>query len=332
MPQPYYQNKVQILEDLFAKSVTVETDQIRVGDRVYPVVDDVIIILEPWQYPERVRQALGSASVKGAASDFAEDIQFSFGAEWSKFQEVLPDHKELFRQYFDLIDLKTYHDKRVCDMGCGAGRFSYHFEPFCREIVLLDFSEAIFVARNNLRHSDKALFFMADVRKTPFRDLAFDFVFSLGVLHHLPTPALNEVRGLHRLSRDVVIYLYYALDNRPLYFRLLNGLVSIVRQRLAKVRGERFRHFMTHLISLGVYYPLVYLGHMMEVVGKGKYVPLYQGYKNMSGKHIRQDVYDRFFTSIEQRVSRKQILELQDTFREVIVSENLPYWHFRCLG
>jgi hypothetical protein len=45
-------------------------------------------------------------------------------------------------------------------------------------------------------------------------------------------------------------------------------------------------------------------------------------------RRIQQDVYDRFFTRIEQRVSRAQINELRNDFTDVQISDALPYWHF----
>ena len=57
---------------------------------------------------------------------------------------------------------------------------------------------------------------------------------------------------------------------------------------------------------------------------------LYGGSKRSSLKRIRQDVYDRFFTSIEQRVRRDQIMELKETFANIEISDQIPYWHFLC--
>jgi hypothetical protein len=62
----------------------------------------------------------------------------------------------------------------------------------------------------------------------------------------------------------------------------------------------------------------------------GNLIPLYEGYRGNSLKRIEQDVYDRFFTQIEQRVTRKEIMSLKDTFSEIVISEGLPYWHFTC--
>jgi hypothetical protein len=70
------------------------------------------------------------------------------------------------------------------------------------------------------------------------------------------------------------------------------------------------------------------LGRAADLLGLGRHVPLYDFYRDKSLKRIEQDVYDRFFTRIEQRVSRAQILQLRSDFTEVRVSDRLPYWHF----
>ena len=68
----------------------------------------------------------------------------------------------------------------------------------------------------------------------------------------------------------------------------------------------------------------------MRPFNLSQFVPLYEGYHGKSLARIRQDVFDRFFTNIEQRFSKKQIEKLNDTFGDIVVSENLPYWHFLC--
>ena len=41
--------------------------------------------------------------------------------------------------YFDLIDLEALESKRICDLGCGIGRWSYFLKDIAKEIVLVDF-------------------------------------------------------------------------------------------------------------------------------------------------------------------------------------------------
>ena len=126
-------------------------------------------------------------------------------------------------------------------------------------MVLLDFSEAIFVARENLRGASNALFFLGDLRRMPFRNDFADFLFTLGVLHHLPTGALEEVRrspGTRPLSSYSCTY---ALDNRPAFWRGLLSTVTEVRLALSRTEDPRIRSALTWAFTIGVYLPLISL-------------------------------------------------------------------------
>ncbi len=328
----YLEDKLDSLKDIFgAGDVYLETDRLIVDGRAYPVVDDVIVLLDLAQYPSALMKRIGPGVAPCAAgdADFAKDIQFTFGQEWQEFPKILPEHEQSFRNYFDLVDLTTLRDARVCDLGCGMGRWSYFLSDKCRELVLLDFSEAIFVARWNLGHASNALFFMGDLTRLPFRENFADFLFCLGVLHHLPTSAFEAVRALRKYAPRLLIYLYYALDNRPFYFCSLLSLVTALRSLTARVRNPLFRAGFTWAGTLGVYLPLILLGSCLPV-RLSHCIPLYENYHDKGLQQIRQDVYDRFFTRIEHRHSRKEILTLQDTFSRVVISDLAPYWHFLC--
>ncbi|MGB7566536.1 MAG: hypothetical protein WBM07_01640, partial [Chitinivibrionales bacterium] len=128
----------------------------------------------------------------------------------------------------------------------------------------------------------------------------------------------------------LLIYLYYALDNRPFYFRWIFFAVTVVRKTVSSIDNPFFRTAFAKLVCLVIYYPAILLGTCLSLFKLEKLVPLYEGYHGDSLKRIEQDVYDRFFTQIEQRVSRKEILSLKDTFSEVFIPDSLPYWHFIC--
>jgi SAM-dependent methyltransferase len=326
-------SKLQTLKDIFgATELNLETTQLVVDGQTYPIINDVIILLDPSQYPSASPNMLGR-SEEGKLekpSDFAEDIQSTFGEEWQEFPRILPEHEADFRNYFDLVDLEKLKGARVCDLGCGIGRWSYFLAGKCRELVLVDFSDAIFVARRNLADADNAFFFMADLKRLPFRKNFADFLFCLGVLHHLPTPAIDAVRALEEYAPRLLIYLYYSLDNRPFYFKILLSLVTGLRLVTCKVRSTTFRSVFTWLGAVGIYLPLVFLAALLRPLRLSSYVPL-SAYQGKKLEAIRQDVYDRFFTRIEQRHSRRQIMELEDSFSKVIISDKFPYWHFLCV-
>ena len=332
----YYEDKRESLRDLFAAStVRVETNRIVVDGKEYPVLDDVILLLPPSQWPPTVSRRLsmsaGAARWGDAGDDgIAKDIQFTFGEEWQGFPEILPEHEKEFQQYFDLVDPGSFPNARICDLGCGIGRWSHFLKERCREMILLDFSEAIFIARENMRGAGNALFFLGDLRRMPFRDDFADFLFTLGVLHHLPTGALEEVRALSRYAPNLLVFLYYALDNRPAFWRWLLSPVTRIRLAVSRAEGPRLRSALTWAFTIAIYLPLIALGHAVRPLGLAGKVPLYDFYRGKSLRRIRQDAYDRFFTRIEQRFRKEEILTLRDTFREVVISDDPPYWHFLC--
>jgi len=331
---PYYLDKTAALADVLgATEVLVEDSSIVVDGRRYPVIDDVIVLLEPQHYTQRVAAEVGSAlSAERGSADLASDIQFTFGLEWSTFAGILPEHEEEFRDYFDLVDLVDLSDARICDLGCGTGRWSYFLRNRCRQMILVDFSDSIFVARENLRDCSRALFFMADLTTVPFRSGCADLVICLGVLHHLPVPALSVVRRLQRLAPRLLIYVYYAVDNRPAHFRALLAIVTALRQVTFRIRGRHTRSVIAWSATLILYAPLLIIGRLLSKVGSQHLVPLYDSYSGKSLRRIEQDAYDRFFTRIEQRISRSSIEQLSDTFDVVSISPNKPYWHFVCIS
>ena len=327
----YYSNKLDILVDIFgSKNIKVELECLTVNDKNYPIIDDVIILLDPVQYPESLskRIKVDKSNIPTVDMEFAEDIQFTFGEEWQEFSDILFEHEKEFSQYFDLINLSDLKNKRICDLGCGIGRWGHFLKDQCKELILVDFSEAVFVARNNLKDDGNILYFMGDLRRLPFREDFVDFLFCIGVLHHLPCSALEEVRSLKKYTSQILIYLYYALDNRPFYFRVLSMFATMLRLRTAPVRNSHFRSLFSWAGVLFIYYPFVILGSILRPLGGSHLIPLYESYQGKTLKRIRQDVYDRFFTRIEQRFTKEEIMTLKDTFSNVIVSDQLPYWHF----
>jgi SAM-dependent methyltransferase len=328
----YYDDKIETLRDLFgAQELTLDEGGLTVSGRRYPVIDDVIVLLEPSQYPPSLISRLGlSAQASVATNEFSPDIQHTFGEEWQEFPEVLEEHEQEFRGYFDVVDLDELADKRVCDLGCGNGRWANLLQPKVRELVLVDFSEAVFVARKNLAEAKNALFFMGDIKQLPFRSDFADLVYCIGVLHHLPTDALSEVRGLAKYAPRLLIYLYSALDSYPVHFRIIFAMVNVLRRAVCNIRNTAFRWIFTWVAMVLLYLPMIAIGALLRPFGLSGRVPLYEFYHDKSLERIRQDVYDRFFTRIEQRFSRVQIATLQDTFAKVTVSDGLPVWHFLC--
>src|SRR5260221_3648693 len=220
----YYEDKLGSLRRIFGTDdVNLSCGYLEVRQARYPIINDVVVLLDTSQYTDLARKSLSGspASAAGNVERLSAAVQFSFGDQWIRYRQILDEHRAEFDLYFDLIDLASLTGKSVCDLGCGIGRWSFFLQEYCDELILVDFSDAIFVARQNLSGNTKAIFFMCDIKRLPFSEDCSDFLFSLGVLHHMPGNALEEVRALRKYAERHLIYLYYALDNRPFYFRWL---------------------------------------------------------------------------------------------------------------
>jgi SAM-dependent methyltransferase len=205
-------------------------------------------------------------------------------------------------------------------MGCGIGRWAYFLKDIVGEIVLVDFSESIFEARKNLSNAKNAIFIMGDVLNLPFRDNAFDFVYSLGVFDHTSESALQSVRYLSRFSPELLIFLYYNLDNRGLIYKQIFKMVNVIRVLLCNITSSHARTALTELLMWLLYLPPIVFGKLLFKISiNPEKIPL-SSYSNMSLSRIRQD----------ERFSKKEILELSDTFSEIVISDEVPYWHFLC--
>ncbi len=120
------------------------------------------------------------------------------------------------------------------------------------------------------------------------------------------------------------------MDNRSSHYKLLLACVTLIRSGLVKVRSRYTRLVITEILMWLTYLPFIGLGHILARLGLKLDIPLYDAYANDSFRRSRQDVYDRYFTRIEQRFTREQIMELKDTFKEINISDGIPYWHFIC--
>lgn len=92
-----------------------------------------------------------------------------------------------------------YPGKRVLDAGCGHGRYVEEFARLGAEAVGLDAADYVLGRLRALPGAGRAAFVQGDVARPPFREAAFDLVFSDGVLHHTP-----DARGAFRALAALV--------------------------------------------------------------------------------------------------------------------------------
>src|SRR5437870_8713264 len=148
----------------------------------------------------------------------------AFETQWKMLAELTSVFREEFRSYFDPLAPADLRGLAVLDAGCGMGKFSYAAsEGGARAVIGVDLSDAVEVANAHLRNRPNAHVVQASIYELPFRPGTFDFVFSIGVLHHLPDPE----RGFQRIvplaaPRARVLVWLYALEGNEFFVRWLD--------------------------------------------------------------------------------------------------------------
>jgi SAM-dependent methyltransferase len=109
----------------------------------------------------------------------------SFGFEWTQFHQLKSEKG--FLDFIGPIDKEFFKGKLVLDAGCGNGSYSNYSASYGAEVIAIDFSDAVSVAQENTKNMDVQVV-RADITHPPFKEGTFDYIFSIGVLHHLPEP------------------------------------------------------------------------------------------------------------------------------------------------
>ncbi|MBD99344.1 MAG: SAM-dependent methyltransferase [Verrucomicrobia bacterium] len=258
----------------------------------------------------------------------------SFGDEWLKFNAFSEaDIQGAGDQYFDIVSPKMLNkESTVLDLGCGSGRWTKYIAPRAGFIEAVDPSDAVFQAAHVWNDLENVRFTQASVDSLPFPDRSFDFVMSLGVLHHIPDTAQAIKTALKKLKPNgyALIYLYYALDNRGFLFKIIFRLSGLFRTVVSKM-PKSLKHLICDLLAVFIYLPFIYVGKLTKALIPGNAylkVPLAY-YRNKSWNIIRNDALDRFGTPLEQRFKRHEIEEMLKSanMKNIIFSEGEPYWH-----
>jgi len=185
-----------------------------------------------------------------------------FGQEWSRFDQsaVEPDElRSLFDAYFSVFPWAALPPNAVgFDLGCGSGRWANFVAPRVARLHCIDASPAALeVARKNLTSHRNCEFHCASVDAIPLPDSSADFAYSLGVLHHIPDTQRGIAECVRKLKPGApfLLYLYYAFDNRPWWFRAVWKLSDMLRRLLCRLPFA-VRSALCDVAAALVYWPL----------------------------------------------------------------------------
>lgn len=166
----------------------------------------------------------------------------AFSYQWTTFVENFNYFKSIFLSFVKpFLRPEDFRDRVVLEIGCGSGRPASVASSFGAEVIAMDLSEAVQTAQSLTKHYPMLHVVQSDVYKLPFRPY-FDFVYSVGVIQHLPDPslALRSISKVVTPGRRLVIWVY---GIREFWYRPIDWLRAIT---------VKMPFWMLHGVSIGL--------------------------------------------------------------------------------
>jgi uncharacterized protein YbaR (Trm112 family) len=242
-------------------------------DRVFPVVDGIPRMLPAEML--RDDEARTRSHFQKEFTVHAEDDSVSDRLDEFYFASRTGIDPALHAGQFDTfavhdaevpsVDLSALNCKVVLDAGAGPGRFIRVAARHSQFVVALDLGDHLLEARAKCRGQDNVGFVQGSVLRPPLLKDTFDYVFSVGVLHHTPDPP-GGARALSELVAEgggMACWVY-----PPAYWAgpIRGPVARIIHRGLARLRTEHAWWVCSRIL-----YPL---GVAQETVARSPWLKL----------------------------------------------------------
>jgi SAM-dependent methyltransferase len=234
----------------------------------------------------------------------------SFGYEWQRFHQLRDEWERNFLEYMQPHGPDFFPGKRVLDAGCGTGRHAYYAAKFGADVLAVDLSDAIDVAQANTAATGRVTTVQADLYSLPLEPESFDFIYSIGVLHHLPDPegAFQNLLRYLKPGGEIQIYLYWWPEGRPIKRALLSAVHAL------RTVTTRLPHGLLYWLSYplaatafaGFVLPYRALRRLRMTREIAEQFPMKQ-YSDYPFQVCVNDQFDRFSAPIENRYTKAEV-------------------------
>ena len=199
----------------------------------------------------------------------------NFGWQWNKFTQEDTKYSEQFLGWLQPVRPEFFSDKIVLEGGCGKGRHTALAHDWgAKEIVGIDLSDAVEAAYEATNHLPNAHIVQADIFKLPFKK-AFDYAFSVGVLHHTPDPKKAFLSLVSKVKKNGNISAWvYGKENNGWIINYVNP----IRTGFTSKINQPTLYQLSKLPTLGVF-----------LASKLIYKPLNRSAKPLAGKLFYND-------------------------------------------
>jgi len=265
-----------------------------------------------------------------------EKTKKNFAFSWEKFADIYEDPTD-FLNWIYPKDRNFFKDKIVLDAGCGTGKHAFFASQFgAKKVIAFDLSNSLETAYSITSSTQNVHIIQADIYNLPFKE-KFDFIYSIGVLHHLPEPE-KGFKNLTEFLKDkgwlsIWVYGYEGTG-------LVRKIIDPIRKNITIKLPPRLVYFFSfflgiifYFIAKGIYKPLNRYKITRKIL---KYLPmntylLYMSKFNLS--HNFNSVFDQLIAPITYYFTKEEVenwFKKQNLKNIAISNRNNMSW--RCTG
>lgn len=202
-----------------------------------------------------------------------------------------------------MMDVAEFAGRDILDLGSGTGRWLRVFHKLgARSITAVEPSPAIEVSRKNTAGIDNITFHNVTGDQLP--DGPYDFIYSYGVIHHIPEPdpVIKRAFKVLKPGGRLVIWLY-GRENNGLYLAFMH-LLRIITVPLPDRGLDMVSGAMTPMVRaysrLCRLLPLPLRGYMREFIDK---------VDDYTVKHVIYDQLDPHYAKYYRRSEAIELVE-----------------------
>jgi len=306
--------------------------------RSYPIIGGVPRCLPPElqqevvaRYPQfyvRNEPRMGSHLSAGQRDEVAKlkaQTMSSFGYEWNEFSTY---DAQNFLELVYPITKEYFSGKLGLDCGCGAGRHTKEAVSYGAEMVAMDLSWAVDAAYQKNLPTARAMVIQCDVFNMPLIKDSFQFIYSLGVLHHTTNPpkSFDSLVPLLAPGGGIMVWIY---SNTRTVTRFLLKVVRMVTLRLPNV-VIKWLSFGAACLDYGIFvwpYKVLRnvpgLGNLLDLIAP----PRVKGYAKYDFHVSYTDWFDRLSYPCVHYYSGEQVREWYERngLKDLAISPTGPF-------
>ena len=248
----------------------------------------------------------------------------NFGAQWLEFDHVQQHHEQQFLDWIAPVTKDFVRGKIVVEGGCGKGRHTRLIGEWgAKDVVGVDLSVAVEAAYRNTKDLANVHIIQADIYRLPLK-AAFDYAFSVGVLHHLPNPRAGFASLVKHVKPGGSISAWvYGHENNEWIVNFVNPL----REHFTSKLPMRALYYLSYLPTLALWLPLKLIYQPLGNTSLKPYL-FYADYLSYIARfpfrEIHNIVHDHLTAPVAFYIRRE---EFDEWFRDARAENTELHWH-----